>query len=268
MYGHFGKNVVNFEKQTKKSIYETINRTAEGLGERTLQIYGALQAGIRVSQAELDSTIQERYKEAEGKEKYMEYLQANEFTMAEVILNTRRYLLVEKFENHLYADLPPVTESDIAKTYLEPKTATVRSIFFNTEGKSEEEKGEIRKKAEEVLKRAKEGEDFVALAKTHNEDPATQRNAGFYPNFRRGEMQRPIEDAGFSLPLDSISDIIETEDGLHILKILDRVQEPRPLDEVREEIRQNIITLRKRAIMDDFIEEMKKKENYELRKLR
>ena len=35
MYGHFGKNVLNFEKQTKKSICETINRTAEGLGERT-----------------------------------------------------------------------------------------------------------------------------------------------------------------------------------------------------------------------------------------
>ena len=105
------------------------------------------------------------------------------------------------------------------------------------------------------------------MAKTYNEDPATKRTAGYYANFHRGEMQQPIEEAAFSLPIDSISDIIETEDGFYILKILDRVKEPRPLGEVRKEITQTIIKQREQAIMDDFIEKTKREDNYKFRKL-
>lgn len=267
MYGYFGNNVLSFEKQTKKDIVRTINETAEGLGIRTLKINLALEAGIRVSEAELDSTLQARYDEAGGEEKFMEHLKAEEIAMEDVLLNTRRYLLVDKFEKHLYADLPPVTESDIIRTYQEPKTATVRSIFFSTKGKNENEIAAVRKKATEVLAKAKKGENFLELARAYNEDPATQRNAGFYPNFHRGEMRAQLEEAAFSLPIDSTSDIIETEDGLHIFKILDRVKEPRPLGEVREDIKRTIIKLRKRKIMEDFMEKAKQEQNYQFRRL-
>ena len=79
---------------------------------------------------------------------------------------------------------------------------------------------EVKAKAEEVLKQAKAGDDFAALAKKFSEDETSQPQGGNLGAFTRGRMMKPFEDAAFSLKPGEISGLVRTDFGYHIIKVL------------------------------------------------
>ena len=84
---------------------------------------------------------------------------------------------------------------------------------------TEEQKLEAYAKAEEVLEKAKAGEDFDSLIEEYNEDPGMSTNTtGYY--FTTGEMVEEFESAAFALSENGISDIVETSYGYHIIERL------------------------------------------------
>ena len=84
---------------------------------------------------------------------------------------------------------------------------------------TEEQKAEAKKKAEEVLEKAKNGEDFDKLIEEYNEDPGMSTyNVGYY--FGEGEMVEPFENATKALEENGISELVETTYGYHIIKRL------------------------------------------------
>lgn len=77
-----------------------------------------------------------------------------------------------------------------------------------------------RTKAEEILNRAKGGEDFAALAKEFSEDPGSKDKGGQYENVRAGQMVKPFEDGAMSVePGQIVPNLVETDFGFHIIKL-------------------------------------------------
>jgi peptidyl-prolyl cis-trans isomerase NIMA-interacting 1 len=78
-------------------------------------------------------------------------------------------------------------------------------------------KDDARKRAEEAAKKAKGGQDFSALVAEYSDDP-TKTNQGNLGVFTREKMVKPFADAAFALPVDGVSEVVETKFGFHVIK--------------------------------------------------
>jgi len=113
----------------------------------------------------------------------------------------------------------------------------VEHILFKTIGKTDAEIAEIRQKAEDVLKKAKSGANFEDLAKKYSEDDATKPKGGDLGWIVEKQTVPEFEQAAFSVPKGSVSDLVKTQYGFHIIKVLDReTAHTRPFEEVRASI--------------------------------
>ena len=99
--------------------------------------------------------------------------------------------------------------------------AHVAHILFKTVGKTDAEVAEIKAKAEDVLNKTRHGAKFADLAKQYSED-TTKDKGGDLDWIVRGQTVPEFEAAAFSLPKGSISDLVKTQYGFHILEIIDR----------------------------------------------
>ncbi len=110
---------------------------------------------------------------------------------------------------------------------------------------------EARRKAEDVLKRARSGEDFAGLAREFSDEPGAKQSGGDLPWFGRavagqpGGMVKPFEDAAFALQNEGdISEIVETDFGYHIIKLLGRRTDKGPDDKPQEQIHASHILIK------------------------
>jgi peptidyl-prolyl cis-trans isomerase D len=126
--------------------------------------------------------------------------------------------------------------------FREKKEVKARHILFKlSEDASEEEEKKAREKGLKVLKKARQGEDFSALAQKYSEGP-TGKNGGELGYFSSGQMVESFEEAAFKMKKGEISDLVRTPFGYHIVK-LDDIKEARTrdLDQVREQIEETLI---------------------------
>src|SRR5208283_4243709 len=82
-------------------------------------------------------------------------------------------------------------------------------------------KMEKEKLANEIRDRVLKGEDFATMAKTYSDDPGSKDKGGEY-TFPRGQMVPEFEAAAFSLKTNQISELVETQYGYHIIKLLEK----------------------------------------------
>src|SRR4030095_8465533 len=101
-----------------------------------------------------------------------------------------------------------------------------------TVGKTDAEVDEIKKKAEDVLKQVKKGSKFDDLAKKYSEDPGSKDKGGDLGWLVQGQTVPEFEKAAFSLQPGSVSDLVKTQYGFHIIKVLGKENAPnKPLTE-------------------------------------
>jgi len=114
---------------------------------------------------------------------------------------------------------------------------------------------EARKRAEEILAKAKKGEDFASLAEKYSGGP-TAKKGGDLGYFPRGRMVKEFEDAAFSLKSGEISPVVRTQFGFHIIKVEDvKKERTQGLDEVRKSIESTLRDQRARDLAERSVEE-------------
>lgn len=77
-----------------------------------------------------------------------------------------------------------------------------------------------RKQIDGLLKQIRGGTDFAALASQYSEDPGSKEKGGELPEFSRGQMVPEFEATAFSMTNNQVSDVVTTQFGYHILKMI------------------------------------------------
>ncbi|MGM9531101.1 peptidylprolyl isomerase [Intestinibacter sp.] len=164
-----------------------------------------------------DDTIKEQAEKAGINDEFLKYVLTRE-------LATSAY-------QEYYNENTDVEESKLKEEYEANKdsynTVTASHILISTtddsgEELSDEKKAEAKEKAEEVLKKAKAGEDFAELAKEYSDDTSNAESGGELGAFTYGQMVEEFSKAAFALDKGEISDIVETSYGYHIIKVTDK----------------------------------------------
>lgn len=187
-----------------------------------------LQGGVVLTyQADMSNVPKDQQSEAlEGVRDVIER-RINAYGVAEPIIETS----IAGNNYRINIELPGVKDIDEAKNMIKETPI----LEFKQEGEpqklSEEEKAEIekqneetKKQAQDVLQRAKNGEDFSGLANEFSQDPGSKESGGDLDFFKKGQMVPEFEDAVFSQDLkigQVYPELVKSSFGYHIIKKTD-----------------------------------------------
>lgn len=138
-----------------------------------------------------------------------------------------------------------IPEQEIADYYeynperfREQKQIKARHILFKLlPDATQSEEAKLKDKALEILKRARDGEDFSELSKKYSQDSSNASKGGDLGYFKKGQMVKPFEELAFSLKKGDIGGPVRTQFGWHLIKVDDIKEEKvRTLPEVRDKI--------------------------------
>ena len=130
-------------------------------------------------------------------------------------------------------------------------------ILLMTVGKTDAEVEEIRQKAEDVLKQAKKGGNFEDLAKKYSEDPGSKDKGGDLGWITQGQTVPEFEKTAFGLEKWKISDLVKTQYGFHIIKVLDKeTAHTKPFDEVKESIKVPLLLAKSDKLASDEADQL------------
>ncbi|MBN1198319.1 MAG: peptidylprolyl isomerase [Bacteroidales bacterium] len=87
---------------------------------------------------------------------------------------------------------------------------------------TEVERNIAREQLAGLKERITKGDDFATLAILYSEDPGSAKQGGELGMFQRGDMRPQFEAAAFKLKPGEVSDIVETEDGFHLIQMIER----------------------------------------------
>ncbi|HPG40025.1 MAG TPA: peptidylprolyl isomerase [bacterium] len=262
IYARLKRFASNMDALDSSNVNELIRGTSEYMAEKRLLVQDAEANNIKVSEDSLNALLQKYYTQAGGEDKFNERNAQMGLTKEYFIEDVRQSIMIKDYlEQVVYKNMEP-TEQELLDEYNKDKFATVRHILMLTNGKSDAEKEEIRKKMETVLEKARAGEDFAALAKEYSEDPGSKDKGGLYENFERGQMVEPFEDASFNLPIGTISDLVETRYGYHIVQVVDRKKEDRPFEEIKEMLGRKLAATKQQNAEVQLLDKLKADNKY------
>lgn len=129
----------------------------------------------------------------------------------------------------------------------------------------EEAKQKAREMLTDLKKQIEDGADFAELAKKYSDDPGSAAQGGDLGWFGRGQMVPEFEEAAFSLQPGQVSDIIETQFGLHILKVEDKKLElPEDFEENKEQYRKQKLEERRNQAWQRYIQQLRESAKIEI----
>ena len=162
-----------------------------------------------------------------------------------------------------------------------PETARVQHILLMTVDPSTRPPTPLptntiamkREQIDGLLKRARSGEDFAALARQYSEDPGSKDNGGELPEFPKGQMLPEFEAAAFSLTNNQISDVVTTVYGFHIIKLLSikpahtlTLAEKSPSTNltIADELREALSNGKIRKLTPDYVKQLRADDHVEI----
>lgn len=263
-------------ERVERELQEARRAVLERIIDRTLLEQEAERLKVKIPDEEVEASLQGLLKSrgATKEELYVD-LARQKMSPERFKEKLRRELMVARMLDILVRSHIHVTDKECQEFYesnykdLTPGTqppgdaVRLQQIILLVKSGSEKEKEEKRKLLEDIRKRILKGEDFGKLARQYTQGPNPEGggDCGF---FKPGDLLPELDGAAFSLKPGEVSQIIETQVGYHLLRIMGREEAGGKIPETlkaeirarleerqyQEEVRKLVESLRKNAFID------------------
>ena len=188
--------IIADEREVDRRVEEQIRYLIQQVGSEE-KLEGAFQSPIKQIRRDLRKEVAERIK--------VEMLRRNRFQKIKI---SRRE--VELFYASYKDSLPPMQETvDISHILLQIRAG-------------EDSQVSAMEKINLIQSKLAAGDDFATLAKEYSEDPASASRDGDLGFTKRGDFVKEFEEVAFNLEPEQVSDVVQTQFGYHIIKLIER----------------------------------------------
>ena len=261
--------------EKRERIQEICRKILERLIEEKLIDQEVRKSGIKVSGKEVEATVEEvKRRSAATQEDLEKALTADGLTLEAYKKEIEKSLLRQKFISWAVKVETKAGEKEFREFY-EKNMSRYRTkeayrpgqiLFVVPKGATPEEIREIRKKCQKVLEKIKGGQDFGEMALLYSEDASSSKERGDLGYFNKGELLPVFEREALRLKVGEVSDVIRTEFGFHIIKLIDRKGiEPLPYEEVKERVKADYFDRQMEKAFQQYLSTLKEKSIIEIK---
>ncbi len=174
-----------------------------------------------------------------------------------------KMMIVQAMRGKQAADQPPATPKEVQDYYSKNiaqwrsgdmiKISTITISKFSADAESQ------RKLAQEIRSKISKGANFASTAKTYSQDSHAE-DGGAWDWMGKDQMKPSIANVAFSLKTGGISEVINDQEA-YIIIACDAIKygNAKPLSEVRPEIERAISSQKSKAVVDKWMEGLRKR---------
>jgi peptidyl-prolyl cis-trans isomerase C len=208
---------------------EMKQRVLEGLVDRELLKQESKKQNISVSDTDVNQQVAALRQKFSSEKEFTDTLAKMNLSEADLKSQLRQDLTIKKLIDQQVASKVTITPDEMKEFYNShselfkaPEMVRASHILIKVEpNASDADKAKARERIVAIQERIKKGEDFATIAKESSECPSGP-NGGDLDFFQRGQMVGPFEEVAFSSKPGTVSDIVETQFGYHLIKVTDK----------------------------------------------
>jgi len=228
--------------------------------ERKLQLQEAKARGVTVPDQDVQQAIRQMKQQGETLD------DTNPADMKRV----RESLTLLRIVDREVRSGVMVAESDMKRYFQEHRDRFALSEEFTLsqiliKPRSPDDTADAREKVREVMTRLKQGESFEDMALRFSDGPNAS-HGGNLGLVRQGELLPEIEPTVAALVPGGISDVVETSEGFHIMRLEDKTPKQfRPYEQVRNEIQGLVFQQKSEDAFQTWLTNLKNKAYIEIK---
>lgn len=248
----------------RQKVNEAINDGLEQLVERQLILHSFETDGYKLPESIIDDMVQERIRERFGdRVTFMKTLQAQGMTVEQFRKQIREQYIETAMRNINVQKEIFVSPYKVENYYLGhqddfrlQEQIKLRMIVLN---RPSAEDTNVLKLAREIQAKVKDGTPFAEMAGIYSQG-SQQRQGGDWGWVERSVLRKDLADVAFALPLNTVSDVVETPETCYLMIVEDKkTTHVRPLVDVAPEIEKILRLQQQSKLQKKWIDGLKKK---------
>jgi len=261
--------------ERRERIQEVFRKILDRIIEEKLIEQEAKKSGIKVTSKEIEGAVEEvKQKNKIGQEELERALAAEGLTLEAFKKELEKRILRTKFVHSAVKveqragekELIEFFQNNVNQYRVNESYRPAHILFLILPEATPEQIRGIRKKSQKVLEKIKEGADFAKMAMEYSEDTSSRKEGGDLGYFKKGELLPTLEREAMKLQVGEVSDLIRTEVGFHILKLLDRKGgEPPPFEEIKGKVQADYYEKELEKAYQQFLSKLKEKSIIEIK---
>lgn len=242
---------IGYVEKDEKNSNEINNDILSFIIDNEVAYQDAQKENIKVKDSDVNEKVEQLKETLANNTSYKEKLESAGITEDFLKEQVKKDLTVAKYKENFIKDIK-VTDKEMEAYYNnnedqfnveEVKASQILISTLDEDNKevSKEQKEKLKEKAQSILDKVNNNEDFASLAKKYSDDKNSGKDGGDLGYFAKNEKNIEFTKEVFKLDTNQVSKLIETPYGYHIVKVTDKTTVTKSLEDSKDDIKTKIL---------------------------